>query len=165
MPLVAFVVFQRGYVPILRAQRALSIIAAAGAGDASDARRRPVSLALLARGDAWWRLGDPSTGEDEAVASVLRAGQAVSRSMEAVPPPGARAERYAPRDPRGNSVMKPFRFGVTFGRVMESTNFGNSTHLPTVWWLNWPWLGTIPRQRQMGSPPMIVSKVTHQEAL
>ena len=91
---------------------ALLIIAAAGADDASDDMRWPLSLALLERCDACWCIGGPSTGVDEAVVRFLRAGKAVYWSMDAVPPPGARAEGQAPLDPRGDSVMKPFRFGV-----------------------------------------------------
>jgi hypothetical protein len=91
MNLVALEVFRRGHVPILGANRALPIIVAAGADDASYDIRRPLSLALIERCDACWRIGGPSTGADEEVAHFLSAGKAVYRSTDEVPPPGARA--------------------------------------------------------------------------
>jgi hypothetical protein len=45
---VALEVFRRGHVPSLGATMARPMIAAAGADDASDALRRPLSLALIA---------------------------------------------------------------------------------------------------------------------
>jgi hypothetical protein len=47
-PLVALEVFRRGHVSSLGATMARPMIAAAGADDASDAMRRPLSLALIA---------------------------------------------------------------------------------------------------------------------
>jgi hypothetical protein len=49
--------------------------------------------------------------------------------------------------------------------VMEPTDFRHGDHLPTPWELDRSRLWTVHRQRQMGTKPMIISKVAGQEAL
>jgi hypothetical protein len=49
--------------------------------------------------------------------------------------------------------------------VMESPNFWHGDHLPVLWRLDRSRLWTVHRQRQMGSPAVIIRKVTRQEAL
>src|SRR5947209_19243835 len=47
--------------------------------------------------------------------------------------------------------------------VMEPSDFRHGDHLPTLWELDRLRLWTVHRQRQMGTKPMIISKVAGQD--
>ncbi len=77
-------VFRRGHIPIIGVNMALPVIAEAGP-DAFDEMMMPISLALAERCDAILRIGGPSVGADQEMASFEARGLPVYRSMDEVP--------------------------------------------------------------------------------
>ena len=80
----AYEVFQKGHVPILGANLALPVIAAAGQ-DSYDEIMTTVSLALAARCDAVLRLEGVSAGADAQVERIRAIGGTVFRRLDDIP--------------------------------------------------------------------------------
>jgi hypothetical protein len=76
-----------GHIPVIGANMALPIIAAAGADDASHEIRLPLSLDLIERCDACLRLEGASTGSDIEVARFRATDRPVYRSIADLPQP------------------------------------------------------------------------------
>lgn len=93
MNLAGLALFRRGHVPVLGANMALPLIAAAGTKDTAYDIRAPLSRALVERCDACLRMGGPSQGADQEVAYFVQAGKPVYRSLEDVPPPSSEEGR------------------------------------------------------------------------
>jgi hypothetical protein len=83
----ALAVLRMGHTPVIGANMALPIIAAAGADDASHEIRLPLSLALIERCDACLRLEGASTGSDIEVARFQATDRPVYRSIASLPRP------------------------------------------------------------------------------
>ena len=83
----ALQVFKMGHIPIVGANLALPLIAAAGGDDASYDIRQPLSLALSDKCDSCLRLAGPSKGSDVEVARFHAAGKPVYTTLEDVPCP------------------------------------------------------------------------------
>jgi hypothetical protein len=81
----ALALFRMGHIPVIGANLALPIIAAAE-GDAFAEVMMPLSLALAERCDAVLRIGGPSPGADAEVARFSSAGKPVFRDIGEVPP-------------------------------------------------------------------------------
>ena len=77
-------VFRRGHVPIIGVNMALPVIAEAGP-DAFDDMMMPISLALADRCEAILRIGGPSVGADQEMASFESRGLPVYRTLDEVP--------------------------------------------------------------------------------
>lgn len=77
--------FQMGHVPLIGANMALPLSAAAGLDETSYEIRLPLSLALLERCDACLRIGGPSRGSDQEVARFVAAGKPVFHALAEVP--------------------------------------------------------------------------------
>ncbi len=88
----AYEVLRRGHVPIVGANLALPIIAAAGA-DRYEEIMMPLSLATADRCDAVLRVGGASEGADQEVDRVRARGGAVYRSLEELPARGPTREK------------------------------------------------------------------------
>lgn len=84
MNLAAVQVFRRGHIPIIGVSLALPVIESA-TGDAFDEMMMPISLAAAERCDAVLRIGGPSTGADQEVASFQARGLPVFNRVEDIP--------------------------------------------------------------------------------
>lgn len=80
----AVAVFDKGHIPIIGVNLALPMIHAAGTGQ-FDRLMMPMSLAAAERCDAVLRIGGPSAGADDEVASFVRRGLPVYRSLSQLP--------------------------------------------------------------------------------
>jgi hypothetical protein len=85
MNTAALALFRRGHVPIIGVNLALPVIEAAGGAEFYDEIMMPISLAAAARCDAVLRIGGPSKGADDEVASFGRKGLPIYRSLAEVP--------------------------------------------------------------------------------
>ncbi len=80
----AVAVFDKGHIPIIGVNLALPMIHAAGE-DHFPRLMMPLSLAVAERCDAVLRIGGASTGADDEVATFVRRGLPVFRSLSQVP--------------------------------------------------------------------------------
>ncbi len=81
---VAFAIYRKGHIPIVGVNLALPLIEIAG-DDSYEEITMPLSLAAASRCDAVLRIGGPSSGADEEVERIRKAGGAVYSSLSEVP--------------------------------------------------------------------------------
>ena len=85
----ALELFRRGHLPVTGEALALPMAAVAGStrvGDrAFDEVFHPVAQRLVVRCDAVLRIGGPSSGADDMVATGQKLGKTIFRSLEEVP--------------------------------------------------------------------------------
>jgi hypothetical protein len=79
----AFLVFEKGHVPVIGVNNALPIIEVAGR-EQYDRLMMPISMALAEKCDAVWRIGGPSKGADQEVAQFLSKGLPVFYSIDEI---------------------------------------------------------------------------------
>ena len=77
--------FRLGFLPVIGANMALPLVAAAGEDPASHDIRQPVSFALMERCDACLRIGGPSSGADREAAWFREQGRAVYSDVTELP--------------------------------------------------------------------------------
>ena len=86
---MALKVFRRGHLPVLGEWFALPLLKHAGSkrtGDALfDQIFHPVARELVGKCDAVLRIGGPSAGADDMVATGQKLGKTIFRSLEEVP--------------------------------------------------------------------------------
>jgi hypothetical protein len=86
---VALTVFRRGHLPVFGEWFALPLLKHAGSkktGDAVfDEIFHPVARELIGKCDAVLRIGGPSTGADDMVATGRKLGKSIFRSLEEIP--------------------------------------------------------------------------------
>jgi hypothetical protein len=86
---MALKVFHRGHLPVLGEWFALPLVKHAGSkkiGDAQfDAIFHPVARELIAKCDGVLRIGGPSTGADDMVATGQRLGKQIFRDLSEIP--------------------------------------------------------------------------------
>ena len=80
----AVALFRRGHVPMIGVNVALPMVEAAGP-ECFDEIMMPMSLAVAERCDAVLRIGGPSGGAEDEVASFRRRGKPVYTRLEDVP--------------------------------------------------------------------------------
>lgn len=80
----AVALFRRGHVPIIGVNVALPMVDAAGP-ESFDEIMMPMSLKVAERCDAVLRIGGPSGGADDEVATFRRRGKPVYTGLEDVP--------------------------------------------------------------------------------
>jgi hypothetical protein len=85
----AFEVFQKGHLPVLGEWFALPLIKEAGSKKIGDEVFNkifhPISVQLLERCDAEWRVGGASSGADEMVKVGKEKGKAIYYTFEEIP--------------------------------------------------------------------------------
>jgi hypothetical protein len=86
---MALKVFRRGHLPVMGEWFALPLLKHAGSkkvGDAVfDEIFHPVARELIGKCDAVLRIGGPSSGADDMVATGQRLGKRIFRSLEEIP--------------------------------------------------------------------------------
>ncbi len=80
----AWIVFQKGHIPVIGVNAALPVIEAAGEEQYS-ALMMPISMALADRCDAVWRVGGPSKGADDEMELFQQKGLPVYLQEEDIP--------------------------------------------------------------------------------
>lgn len=86
----ALELYRRGHLPVLGEWYALPLIEAAGStrigDDAFNEIFHPVAIRLVAHCDAVLRIGGPSAGADEMVATGIKNGKRIFHSIDRIPP-------------------------------------------------------------------------------
>lgn len=86
----ALELYRRGHLPVLGEWYALPLIEAAGStrigDDAFNEIFHPVAIRLVAHCDAVLRIGGPSAGADEMVATGIKNGKRIFHSIGEIPP-------------------------------------------------------------------------------
>ncbi len=89
MTRISLELYRRGHLPVMGEWFALPLIEAAegeGAGDgAFDAIFHPIAEAVLARCDACLRIGGPSAGADQMIATARALGKRVFTDVAEIP--------------------------------------------------------------------------------
>lgn len=89
----ALELYRRGHLPVLGEWYALPLIEAAGStrigDDAFNEIFHPVAVRLVAHCNAVLRIGGPSAGADEMVATGIRNNKRIFHSIDEIPPPAA----------------------------------------------------------------------------
>lgn len=87
----ALELYRRGHLPVLGEWYALPLIEAAGStrigDDAFNEIFHPVAVRLVAHCDAVLRIGGPSAGADEMVATGIKNGKRIFHSIDEIPAP------------------------------------------------------------------------------
>jgi hypothetical protein len=86
---MALAVFRRGHLPVMGEWFALPLLKHAGSkkiGDAVfDEIFHPIARELIGKCDAVLRIGGPSSGADDMVATGQKLGKAIFRSLKEIP--------------------------------------------------------------------------------